>query len=185
MRFGTHNSKLLRPPYSRISSPLYTFPGPYPLFPHSSYEATTTLHVTHTYTVLYHRRGISLDKRPSAPKWSIFLRLMHPPLTTVSYFEKPSIGYCVFPLRRRHSYSSTGSSKSLDLHGTRLFLRPRESKPGRNVVQRIYEYVSPKLRCLNCFNGIVPIFGIAFLLLSKLSKKRNCGIFFKNLEIEI
>ena len=65
MRFGTHNSKLLRPPYSRISSPLYTFPGPYPLFPHSSYEATTTLHVTHTYTVLYHRRGISLDKRPS------------------------------------------------------------------------------------------------------------------------
>lgn len=129
MRFGTHNSKLLRPPYSRISSPLYTFPGPYPLFPHSSYEATTTLHVTHTYTVLYHHRGISLDKRPSAPKWSIFLRLMHLPLTTVSYFEKPSIGYCVFPLRRRHSYSSTGSSKSLDLHGTRLFLRPRESKP--------------------------------------------------------
>ena len=48
-------------------------------------------------------------------------------------------------------------------------------------MQRIYEYVSSKLRCLNCFNGIVAIFGIAFLLLSKLSKKRNCVTFFENL----
>lgn len=80
-----HNSKLLRL-HSKISSPSYTFPPPYPLFPHSGYEATTTLHVTHMYTVLYHGRGISLEKR--LPTWRIFLRLMHLPLTTVSWLRE-------------------------------------------------------------------------------------------------
>lgn len=103
--------------HSKISSRPHTFPRPYPLFPHSSYTPTTS-HVTRVYaryTIARRARQAAASRRRGGSS-----RLMHLPLTTVSYFEKPSIGYCVLPLRRRQSYSSSGSSKSLDLHARRL-----------------------------------------------------------------
>lgn len=85
---------------------------------------------------------------------------MHLPLTTVSYFGKLSIGYCVFPLRTPPT-PFFHPSKSLDLHarntyadgGACFFASDHQDTSVchlRTTLPRLMHMYTGELRCSRC-----------------------------------